>query len=287
MDVGFIGLGNMGRPMAGHIAAGGHSMIAYDIAGTQARAPVSARCAGSIAQVATAASVVFLSLPTVTAGETVIEEIAASGAGAGTIVVDTSTVGVAAARAAHARLAEQGIEYIDAPVSGMVFRAEQGTLAAMVSGSEAALAEVRAVVSTYASNIYHVGTEPGLGQLMKLVNNYLAIASFVTASEAIAGGLQGGLDIETMLEVINASSGQSFVTSEVFPLYMVPERYESGAAAVTPTKDLALFVEAANEGQWPRALAHAALDVWQAFAERTPQADQSEIYPFVRDGGEK
>ena len=281
--VGFIGLGNMGGPMAGHIARSGHDLVAFDIAGTQARAPAGAVAAGSVAGVAEAASVIFLSLPTVAAGAAVTGEICAAPTVKDALVVNTATVGPKAARDCHAMLAKRGIDYVDAPVSGMAMRAREGTLATMYSGSEAALERIRPMLTTYSARIHHVGTEPGHGQLMKLVNNYLAITSFVTTSEALVTGLQGGLDIETMLGVIEASSGQNFVASEVFPRHMVTETWDSGGSATLPCKDLELYFETASDAGTPRHVAGAALDILRAFASHDATADQSTIYRYIRD----
>ena len=282
--VGFIGLGNMGGPMAGHIARTGRDLIAYDSAGTQSRAPAGARSAASTPRVAEAAGIIFLSLPTVAAGRSVVAEIAGTDGAEGSLVVNTATVGLKAAREAHAVLARRGIDYVDAPISGMAFRAQEGTLATMYSGSAGTLERLRPLLESYSTRVHHVGTEPGQGQLMKLVNNYLAIASFVTTSEALVTGMQGGLDLETMLGVIESSSGQNFIASAVFPRHMVTGTFDSGGSATLPHKDLDLYVEAASDADTPRHVARAALDVLEAFAAHDPDADQSTIYRFIRDG---
>ncbi len=283
--VGFVGLGHMGAPMAAHVAGAGRELVAFDIAGTQARAPAGAVCAGSTEQVAAAAGVIFLSLPDVAAGREVVGRIAGAAA-PGALVVDTATVGPAAAREAHALLAARGIGYVDAPVSGMAARAREGTLISMYSGSAADLERVRPLVSRYSARLVHVGTAPGQGQTMKLVNNFLAISHFVTTSEAIATGLRGGLDMGVMLEVIEGATGQNFVASHVFPRHMATETYDSGGAATLPRKDLSLFVAAAGEMGAPRHVARATLEVLDAFADSEPESDQSAIYRFIRDGGE-
>ena len=169
--IGFIGLGNMGGPMAGHIAAAGYDLICYDIAGTESRAPRSAVSAGSIAEVGAKASVILLSLPSVEADRQVVSAIVESQEDSGTVVVDTSTIGPAFARETSDALSERGIEYVDAPISGLVFRAREGTLTVMYSGSASILQRIRPVLETFSVNIFHVGTAPGQGQLMKLVNN--------------------------------------------------------------------------------------------------------------------
>ena len=282
--VGFIGLGHMGRPMAEHVAAAGHDMVVYDAAGTRARAPAGAAPAESAREVAKAATIFFLSLPTVDAVRGVVAEIAENGPRSGALVVDTSTIGLAPAREMHAMLERGGIEYVDAPVSGMALRAREGTLAVMYSGSERTLERIRPMLSTFSNGIHHVGREPGLGQLMKLVNNSLAISSIVATSEAIACGLRGGLEMETMLGVIDASSGQSFVSSRMFPAYMASERFDSGGMATLLEKDVSAFVDAANDLGAAHTVAAAALRTVSAFAAVAPEADQSRVYAYIRDG---
>jgi 3-hydroxyisobutyrate dehydrogenase-like beta-hydroxyacid dehydrogenase len=280
--IGFIGLGNMGRPMAGHIAAKGHPMIVYDLAGTGPRAPAGARIAQSNTEVAQQAGIIVLSLPNVAANAAVVDEIAQTAA-AGTLVVDTCTIGVAAAQRNAQRLQAAGIDYLDAPVSGLAMRAQEGTLATMCSGPEQTLERARAVLESYSRIVFRVGGEPGQGQRMKLVNNALCITQYVITSEALAYGENGGLDLQTMLEVINESSGMNFSTSMIFPKYVVTERYsDSGSEAHVPSKDIGLFVDGAQQEGTPHAAVAAAYEIFKAFADEDPRRDQMWIYPYVK-----
>ena len=281
--IGFIGLGHMGGPMAAHIAEAGYEMVVFDIAGTEERSPKNATCVNAVGEVAESTEVIFLSLPNVAVGKVVADQIANSKIRAGALVIDTGTIGPKTAKEIHAQLEQKHIGYVDCPVSGMVLRAREGTLASMYSGSKSNLERIHPMVSSYSANVYHVGTEPGQGQLMKLVNNYLGISHFVTTSEAITCGLKGGLKIETMLDVIEAASGQNFVASHIFPRYMVSETYDSGGPATLPHKDLALYVDAAKEMGTPHHVSSAALEILKAFVEHDPEADQSTIYRFIKD----
>ena len=279
---GFIGLGNMGRPMARNILSKGHAMIVHDIAGTAERGPEGATIAQSNGEVARRAGVIALSLPSIDINRTVIEEIAEAEQ-AGSIVVDTCTIGPEAAAENARILAAAGIVYLDSPVSGLVFRAEEGTLASIVAGPADAVERARPLIEGYSRVLYHVGPDAGQGQRMKVVNNALFISALVTTSEALAYGEKGGLALDTMLEVINASSGGSFLTSEVFPKYMTGGCEEvSGAEAHIIQKDLSLFVDgAAAEGSANAAISRA-YDIITAFAEEDPSQDQARIYDFVR-----
>ena len=280
---GFIGLGNMGAPMARNIFEKGQAMIVYDIAGTAKRAPEGAEIAQSNGEVARRAGVIALSLPTVEANRTVINEIAGVGH-TGSVVVDTCTIGPVAAEENARILGKVGIEYVDSPVSGLRFRAEEGTLTSMSAGTKEAVERARPLIEGYSRVLYHVGPEAGQGQRMKVVNNALCISAYVTTSEALAYGEHGGLDIDTMLEVINASSGQNFSTSQIFPKYVVTGKYDdSGAQAHIIKKDLGLFVDGTNADGCPNAVIAMAYEVIAGFAAADPLQDQMRIYPFVRD----
>ena len=280
---GFIGLGNMGRPMARNARATGIAMIVHDIAGTADRAPEGAEIAQSNDEVARRADVMALSLPTVAANRAVVAEIAAAGR-AGSIVVDTCTIGPEAAAENAAVLEAAGIDYLDSPVSGLKFRAEEGTLASMTAGAAPAVERARPLIEGYSRVLYHVGTDAGQGQRMKVVNNALCISSYVTTSEALAYGENGGLDIATMLEVINASSGQNFATAQIFPKYVATGAYDgSGAEAHIVKKDIGLFVTGSGTEGTPNEVIREAYEVIAAFADSDPNQDQMRIYPFVRD----
>ena len=259
-------------------------MIVHDIAGTAERTPQGAEVAGSNRDIAQRAGIIALSLPTVEVNRQVVNEIAETGR-AGSVVVDTCTIGARAA-AGNARILEAaGIDYLDSPVSGLKFRAEEGTLASMTAGAKAAVERARPLIEGYSRVLFHVGTDAGQGQRMKVVNNALCISAYVTTSEALAYGESGGLAIDTMLEVLNASSGQNFSTSEIFPKYIATGDYDaSGADAHILEKDLGLFVDGANAEGSASAVIAKAYEIVAAFAEADPQQDQMRIYPFVRNG---
>ncbi|MFT5445605.1 MAG: 3-hydroxyisobutyrate dehydrogenase [Gammaproteobacteria bacterium] len=280
---GFIGLGNMGVGMARNIAAKGHAMIVHDLAGTADRAPQGATIAQSNGEVARRADVLALSLPTVAANRAVVLEIAQVG-NKGSVVVDTGTIGQPAAEENAHILAAAGIGYIDCPVSGMKVKAESGTLASMAACSAENLQKARALIEGYSAVIYHVGTEPGQGQVMKVVNNALYISALVTTSEAMSYGEDRGLDMSTMLDVINASSGRNLVTSLIFADSLAKGAFDNaGAQAHIIKKDLSLFVDAAaSQGTQSKTIAKA-FETIAAFSDADPTVDMAGIYPFVRD----
>lgn len=287
--IGFIGLGNIGMPMAGQIGGAGFDMVVHDVAGAgsnsfyEERAPKGAEVGASAADVAQQSSAIFLSLPTPGAVIEVAGEIADSGAGADRIVINTSTVDPETAVAAHDRLAAQGISYVDAPISGGVLRARDGTLTVIYSGDDAAFARLEPAFKAISEHIFRVSDVPGHAQRMKLLNNYIAGCTMVANSEALAYGAASGLDMKTMLDIINVSSGQNFMSSTWFPRCLLSEEYESWSAAEIINKDVALFVKSAAAEGRSRDVAQATSDVLAAFSAEDPKRDQMYIYEYVRD----
>ena len=288
--IGFIGLGNTGMPMADHIAGADFDIMVHDIAGTTSnsfyaeRAPQDAGGGGSVAEVAQQSSAIFLSLPTPGAVTAVANEIAGSGAGTDRIVVNTSTVDPETTVAAHDRLAAQGIRYVDAPISGGVMRAREGTLTVIYSGDDASFIRLKPAFKAISEHIFRVSDVPGHAQRMKLFNNYIAGCTMVANSEALAYGAASGLDMKTMLEMINVSSGQNFMFTNWFSRCLLPEEYESWSAAEIIAKDVSLFVKsAATEGR-SHHVAQATHVVLGAFSAEDPKRDQMYLYEYVRDG---
>ncbi len=281
--IGFIGLGNIGKPMADNLARAGLPMVVYDIAGTAQRAPPGSGIGISPADVASRCTAVFLCLPTVESFHAVVDEIASTQTNDDLVVSNLSTVGPAAAAGAERRLREQGVAFVDSPISGSVFRAVEGTLTIMYSGSEPAWRRMKPLFEVIGSNLFRVGSDPGQGQRMKLVNNYLVISAFVITSEALAYGERGGLDLSTMLDIVNVSTGQNFVSEHMFPRFVLTGTFDSRGGAGIIRKDLSLFVEGVKADGRKHEVARALLDVLEAFDDAYPDSDQMRIYPFVRD----
>lgn len=281
--VGFIGLGNMGKPMAHNIARAGYDMVVFDIAGTAERAPERAAIASSVRDVAEQSTTIFLSLPTLAANTEVITEFAESNVREGLVVVNTSTVGARVAADAHQRLNEKGVGYADAPVSGGASGARKATLSVIFSGDAAIFTRLQSLFGVIGANSFNVGSEPGQGQRMKMVNNHLAISTLLTTSEALAYGEAGGLDMKTMLDILNVSSGRSYTTEHIFPNFVLAETYDSGGPASIIRKDIGLFVQESIADGCRHDLAKTTLKLLEAFDDENPDSDQTEIYPFFRD----
>jgi 3-hydroxyisobutyrate dehydrogenase-like beta-hydroxyacid dehydrogenase len=212
--IGFVGLGNMGFPMARRLIGDSHDVIAFDTSSASLDRIVAlgARAASSAKEVADRAETVLASLPS----PAVSFEVATGATGVieGSRVkryVDLSTVGSRTAVQIHDLLAERGIAALDSPVSGGVGGAEKGALAIMVSGPRNEFEVIRPALEAIGRPFY-IGEKPGTAQTMKLANNILAANVLVATSEVVVMGVKAGLDPTVMIEVLNAGSG---ATSQV------------------------------------------------------------------------
>ncbi|MFF6804074.1 NAD(P)-binding domain-containing protein [Streptomyces sp. NPDC012616] len=210
--VGFVGLGAMGGAPASNLVGAGFEVVGYDAAGP-ARTPLGARWVPSPADVARAAETVVLSLPDGTVCQEVTRELAGARDRQVTHIVDTSTVGVAAARV----LSAMGPAYVDAPVSGGVAGARQRTLMVMYAGTDGDCARVEPVLAGLSDRRRRVGDRPGQAQALKPANNFLSATAHASTGEAVAFGQAAGLDPAVMVEVLNASSGRSGTSADKFP----------------------------------------------------------------------
>jgi 3-hydroxyisobutyrate dehydrogenase len=280
-NVGFVGLGNMGGVLAANLVERGFAVVAFDAAGAD-RVPDGARPAAGLADLARRAELVVLSLPDGAASAAVCAGLVEAG-GAVRTVVDTSTVGVAAAESIAATLAEAGIGYLDAPVSGGPAGARARTLTVMYAGPTAVCASAGPVLAGLSDRTRRVGDRAGLGQALKLANNFLSATALAATSEAVAFGTSVGLDMATMLEVLAEASGRSAAVDDKFPRHVLTGRYASGFANTLMAKDLRLYRDAVARRRTPAEHGETTLATWERFAAAEPGADFTRIYPFTKD----
>ncbi len=280
-SLGFAGLGQMGGPMAANIAAGGFDLSVYDKAGTADRAPEKTTAADSLEDLAGGAETLFLSLPDGPASLDVARDLAGMEGIAVKQVIDLSTIGPEAAQEADAILAAAGIVYIDAPVSGGQAGARAGTITVMWAGPEDVLEVHRDVMASFSKNLFHVGPSPGQGQAMKLLNNFLSGTAMAATTEAMAFGLSQGLEMETMLDAVNVSTGRNSATSDKFPNRIATGTYDAGFKTTLLTKDIRLFLENARAAGTPSAVAGIVADLWRRCDEAMPDSDFTRIYEFL------
>jgi 3-hydroxyisobutyrate dehydrogenase-like beta-hydroxyacid dehydrogenase len=285
IGLGFIGLGQMGGPMAANIAKGGFALSVFDQAGTAARAPEGAAIAASVAEVAAQADTVFLSLPEGPVSLEVARQIAAAGDRRVTVVVDLSTIGPDAAREAAAVLTAAGVTYIDAPVSGGQAGARAATITVMWAGPAGELERHRPVLASFCKRPFHVGDEPGQGQALKIINNFLSGTAMVATSEAILYGLTEGLGMETMLAVINVSTGANSATRDKFPNRILTASYDAGFKTKLLAKDIRLYLDNVRAAGAPDTLGSTVSEVWTRCDVALPDSDFTRVYQFIRDRG--
>ncbi|HEY7551720.1 MAG TPA: NAD(P)-dependent oxidoreductase, partial [Hyphomicrobiaceae bacterium] len=252
MRIGFIGLGVMGGAMAGHLATGGHTLALHDIAPAAARKTArrhkGAHAVGSPREVAETSEVVFTMLPEGNA----VRECAfgpdglAAGFKPGAILVDTSSAEPWLTRQTSARLAEQGVSMIDAPVSGAAEGARSATLVFMCGGEAAALKRVRPLLALMGRHVFHLGPV-GSGHAMKTVNNLATALTVLGTTEAMLIGKAYGLTPSAMLDVLNVSTGRSFVTDVKFGPQVVERRFDDAFRLALMLKDVGIANRLADE----------------------------------------
>ena len=289
MDIGFIGLGNMGAPMARRLIAAGHKLVVYDTR-NDAVAPfvaLGAQLAASPQDVADRVETVMASLPSLAVSEKV-----ATGEG-GVIhgkrvkrFIDLSTTGSRAAIEIAATLAKKNIVQIDSPVSGGVGGAGKGTLAVMVSGPQAEIDKVKDVLAVF-GKVFVIGEKPGMGQTMKLANNVLSACNMAASCEAVVLAAKSGIDPKVAVDVMNAGSGRNSATSDKWPREMLPRTFNWGFATALMTKDVRLALAEMTELDVPHDIMDAVGRAWETcIAEIGPDKDFTTIIqPVEKRGG--
>ncbi|HEX4017477.1 MAG TPA: NAD(P)-dependent oxidoreductase [Frankiaceae bacterium] len=282
-EVGVVGLGNMGSALASNLVATGHCVLAHDVAGPS-RTPAGAAYLPSVEEVARRAPMVVLSLPDGAVVELVVEQILKVPQRRVGHIIDTSTIGVASARETARLLASHDIGYVEAPVSGGVAGARARSLAVICAGPAEALEAAAPILAGLSDHVLRVSEQPGAAQALKLANNFLSATALAATSEAVAFGLAHGLDMATMLDALNVSSGRSAATQDKFPTHVLTERYASGFANSLMAKDLRLYLAATADAGTPARVGEITTDVWERFTEHAPGVDFTRIFSFVRDG---
>lgn len=293
-NIGFIGLGNMGLPMAINLVKAGNSVAGFDTVPEARRKAEAAgiALASSAAEAASGRDIVVTMLPNGKIALAVFAEIVPAAA-PGTVLVDSSTIDVASARKAHAMADEAGLLCLDAPVSGGVGGAEAGTLTFMIGGSQAAFDKARPALEKMGKRLVHCG-EGGAGQAAKICNNMLLGISMIGACEAFALADKLGLSQQALFDVVSTSSGSCWSVNTYCPVPGVGPQspadndYRPGFAAALMLKDLSLSQQAASEaGQATPMGAHAA-QIYQAFVDAGHAGtDFSGVIKFLDQTGSK
>ena len=290
--IGFIGLGVMGTPMATHLALAGHHVwlhdaqadVALDLAnslGSKAKALEDPRAVGAHSDI------VFTMLPH---GQ-VVQDVALGtdkpgfglidGLKPGGLVVDTSSCEPWLTRQTAAALAERGIGMIDAPVSGAQWGAQAAELVFMVGGADADLARARPLLEVMGKSIFHLG-EVGCGHAMKAINNCITAITLMNTTEGLLAGQRYGLDPAVMVDVLNASTGGSWVAQTHFHQRVFNRAFDDPFKLELMVKDMGIASTLAQQTQTPAPVWAVAQALWQqALVSAAPQASVSEVVRWM------
>jgi 3-hydroxyisobutyrate dehydrogenase-like beta-hydroxyacid dehydrogenase len=243
--IGFLGLGRMGGPMASNLLHHAGALLVHDISVPAVEAMVAkgAEAAGSAQALGRRCDIVFMSLPTPAIVRQAAGDVVADGQPR--ILCDLSTSGPQLAQELDAMLAPLGVASFDAPVSGGIRGAEQGTLAIMVGGPRALYPELEPLLKAIGKPFY-LGETPGAGQVAKLANNLLSLSAIATTAEAMTLAIKAGLDPARMIEVLNAGTGANSATRDKWPRAVLPRTFDFGFSAQLSLKDTRLALAEAQ-----------------------------------------
>jgi len=294
--IGFIGVGTMGLPMAANLVKKGFAVTAFDMnpAAVKAATAVGAAAAASAAEAVAGADLVITMLPSSPHVESAFtgDGGVLMAARKGTLLVDMSTIDPAVTRRLAAAAAERGLRFVDAPVSGGVPRATDGTLAIMVGGAPADFEAARPALAAMGANVIHVGGV-GSGEVAKLCNNLIAGVAAVAVSEAFRIAEGFGVDPKVITEVISKSSGNTWVMEHMHPVPGLVARsastneYRPGFMTDLMCKDVGLAVDAARGLRIPLFVAPAAQQVYRlASSHGLGRKDFTSVYTFLKPSAE-
>jgi 3-hydroxyisobutyrate dehydrogenase len=261
--IGFVGIGNMGWPMAANLVKAGYDVAVCDaVPGRSAQftEQVGGRAVADAAAAAAGAQAVVTILPT---SKQVAEVVAGmqSALAPGTLVIDMTSGQPAKTREIAATLAEAGVNMIDAPVSGGVPRAKTGDLAIMVGGEDALLDAAEPVLKAMGTSIHRCGGI-GAGQAMKALNNLVSAGGFLMGIEALLIGQRFGLEAGKMVDVLNASSGMTNSSQKKFKQYVLSRRFDDGFGLELMVKDLSIALEVGRETNTPTPFSALCREMW-------------------------
>jgi 3-hydroxyisobutyrate dehydrogenase len=277
--IAFLGIGNMGWPMAANLVRAGFAVAACDILPGRAEAfaaETGARAAASPAEAAKGADCVITILPTSREVEQAVEAMLPALA-SGMLMIDMTSGQPGRTREIAAGLAARGVAMVDCPVSGGVPRARSGELAIMAGGAEADLDRAEPVLKAMGSSIHRCGPI-GAGQAMKALNNLVSAGGFLIGIEALLIGSRFGLDPAKMVDVLNASTGMNNSTQKKFKQYVLSRRFDAGFGLDLMVKDLSIALEVGRETATPTPFAALCREMWAAAAAMLgPGADHTAV----------
>ena len=283
--IGFIGVGAMGAPMAERLLDAGHEVAVFDMTAAAMR-PLVARgaiAAASAREAATGAATVFACLPSPAVSlEVALGPQGIAGVQGLEVYVETSTIGMETVKAIAAGLGRRGVAVLDAPVSGGPRGARAGTLATMVAGERAVFERTLPLFEAIAHKVFYVGAAPGLAQMTKLANNMISAAGMAAACEAVVLAVKAGVDPNTLIAAINASTGRNSATEDKFPQSILPRSFDYGGKLSTMYKDVSLCLEDARAMQVPMWVGSSVVQLWfQAMTEGRGEDDYTTLIRMI------
>ena len=283
--IGFIGLGQMGEPMASFIARGPTPLICYDkVSGL---APQGAIEAADLQAVIDVSDTIFLSLPDGKIVNEVASEIASFKYSSdndisGKVIIDMSTIGPEASIEAAQTLTNAGLTFIDAPVSGGRQGALKASITIIWAGAESEFERHRPIIDLFCANAFHVGDKPGQGQAVKLLNNFLSATAMAASSEAVLFGLSHGVEMKKIIDVVKVSTGNNTAIADKFPNRILPKTYDAGFFAELLNKDVQLYNRFVKDAGTPNQMGAKVAEIWQQVEDALPpKSDFTRIYEVL------
>ncbi|HEV2570716.1 MAG TPA: NAD(P)-dependent oxidoreductase [Beijerinckiaceae bacterium] len=283
-EIGLIGTGALGGALARKLLQSGRRLTIYDADPTmrQRMAEAGATVAPSARAVADACEIAFVCLPTPAISRAVADEIA--GAARLRILVECSTLGVKTMRDIAAHLAQAQIAVLDCPVTGAAGGSrgvDAGTFAFVCAGPNDIFARIEPLLRSLTERVHHVGTEPGMAQIAKVINNALSITALTVSCEAIVMGVKAGLNPSALIDALNDGSGRNSATVDKFPRSILPRDFASPMSI--GVKDMQLYMETIEAMGLPAPIGAAVMDIWNsAYAENPKRGYNSIVEYFER-----
>ena len=280
---GFIGLGDMGKPMADNLVKSQKKIYVFDAFDIEKKVPKGCYATESVDELSNNTEIIFISVPDGKISQDVVKEIVLSNSKNIKAIINLSTIGLAETKPILELISKSNFKYIDAPVSGGKTGAVNATITIMWSGSKEILELIKLDLKYFVKSIFYVGSTPGQGQIMKLLNNFLSAVSMTATSEAIILGLKNNLDMKTMLQVLNVSTGKNSATLDKFPNRILTETFDAAFRMSLMNKDIDLYLSEARNINTPIDIAEVVNSYFKDGLKRFPSGDFTEIYKVIKD----
>lgn len=285
--IGFVGTGAMGAPMAHNLIKAGYPLVVYDLSdkAMESLAKAGAEKASSPKELASRSSVVITMLPASPDVEAVVlgPEGVIEGAKSGDILIDMSSSYPTSTKILCERLAVKGIRMLDAPVSGGIKGAREGTLAIMVGGEEKDYEECRPILKAMGQNVYYLG-KIGAGHTVKALNNLCSACSMIITSEALLVAKELGLNLQKVIDAINSSTGRSWSSQFKFPAFVLNNKFDSGFSIGLMNKDLETATRLGRELNVPMSVGKMVQQLYNYAVERGAGDEcHTAIIKFIED----